>query len=67
MKTLRVCLSSELPDVLERSSDYLYFAYDKLILYSGQNEVSENFAIATEIPEAQIEGMIYILNTDIYK
>lgn len=64
MKTLRVCLSSELPDVLERSSDYLYFAYDKLILYSGQNEVSENFAIATEIPEAQIEGMIYILNTD---
>lgn len=64
MKTLRVCLSSELPDILHRSSDFIYFAYDKLALYCGQDEVSENFAIATAIPEEQIDGMIYILNTD---
>lgn len=64
MKTLRVCLSSELPDILHRSSDFIYFAYDKLALYCGQDEVSENFAIATELPEEQVEDMMYILNTD---
>lgn len=64
MKTLRVCLASELPDELDRSPDYLYFAYDKLYLYSGQNYLEDNFAIVDEIPEDQVYGMIYILNTD---
>lgn len=64
MKTLRVCLSSELPAPGDRSSDYLYFTYDKLYLYNGQNLMSDNFAISSEIPEAQVTGMIYILDTD---
>ena len=64
IKTLRVCLSSELPDILHRDSDYLYFAYDKLALYCGQDEVSENYAIAEEVPEEQIDGMLYILSSD---
>ncbi len=64
MKTLRVCLSNELPGLLDRKSDYLYFLYDKLLLYNGQNMIDANFAITDKVPESQIDGMIYILNTD---
>lgn len=64
MKTLRVCLASELPIESDRSKDYLYFAYDKLYLYSGQNYLEDNFAIVDAIPENQVYGLIYILNTD---
>ena len=64
MKTLRVCLSSELPGLLDRKSNYLYFLYDKLLLYNGQNMIDVNFAITDKVPESQIDGMIYILNTD---
>lgn len=64
MKTLRVCLSSDLPGLHDRNPDYLYFLYDKLFLYSGQNMVDVNFSIVDNIPEGQIPGMIYILNTD---
>ena len=64
MKTLRVCLASELPDELDRSPEFLYFAYDKLYLYSGQNYLEDNFAIVDAIPEDPVYGMLYILNTD---
>lgn len=64
MKTLRVCLSSELPDLLERNPDFLYFTYDKLFLYSGQNLLDVNFVITHEIPDSQVIGLIYILDTD---
>ena len=64
MKTLRVCLSSDLPGLLDRNPDYLYFLYDKLFLYSGQNMIDVNFVIAERIPDIddQVPGMIYILN-----
>ena len=66
MKTLRVCLSSDLPGLLDRNPDYLYFLYDKLFLYSGQNMIDVNFVITERIPDIddQVPGMIYILNTD---
>jgi hypothetical protein len=64
MKTLRVCLSSSLPPLTDRDRNYLYFTYDDLALYSGQNTLYENFVITHEIPEEQVEGMIYILDTD---
>lgn len=63
-KILKVCLSSEFPDILERKENYIYFLYDKLELYFGQNRLSEDFAIANKIPEYPVPGMIYILNTD---
>ena len=63
-KKLRVCLSSELPDILQRSSDYLYFTYDNLGLYSGQNRLTDNFAIANTMPTEPVNGMIYILDKD---
>ena len=49
MKTLRVCLSSDLPGLLDRNPDYLYFLYDKLFLYSGQNILDVNFSIVDNI------------------
>ena len=64
MKTLKVCLSSDLPVELDRLPNYLYFTYDDLKLYSGQNYLEDNFAIVDEIPEDQVYGLIYILNTD---
>lgn len=64
MKKLRVCKSNELPDVLQRSSDYLYFVYDKLVLYSGTQMMSDNFAIAPSMPSDPVVGMIYILDSD---
>jgi hypothetical protein len=66
MKTLRVCLSSDLPGLLDRNPDYLYFTYDKLILYSGQNQLDVNYVIAPELPdiEDQVPGMFYILSND---
>lgn len=64
LKTLRVCLSEDLPGLLDRSFDYLYLAYDKLDLYAGQNNIEENYAITSSIPEQPVPGMIYILDTD---
>ena len=66
LKTLRVCLSSELPPISERSKNFIYFTYDKLFLYSGQDRLNVNYAIASELPaiDDQVEGMFYILNTD---
>lgn len=64
MKTLKVCLARDLPVESDRLSNYLYFTYDDLKLYSGQNYIEDNFAIVDEIPEDQVYGLIYILNTD---
>lgn len=64
MKKLRVCLSKDLPDTLDRSKDYLYFTYDNLYLYSGQNQLSDNFAIVESVPEDAVYGLIYIVSTD---
>ena len=50
IKKLIVCLSKDLPPILDRSSDKVYFTYDKLKLYIGQNIVEENlYLIGTEI------------------
>ena len=45
LKTFRVCLSSELPPEVDREDNYIYFTYDTLSLYLGQNEFCDNFAI----------------------
>lgn len=64
MMTLRVCLSQDLPALLDRNPNYLYFTYDKLVLYAGQNTLYENFAIVSQLPEEPVVGMIYIFDTD---
>lgn len=64
LKTLRVCKSNDLPAILDRSSDFLYLVYDKLMLYSGQQALADNFVIAPSMPEEPVVGMIYILDYD---
>ena len=63
-KTLRVCLSSDLPPILERDPDYLYFVYDKLWLYAGQNKLDEDFVVCNYISEDPVENMMYIQYSD---
>ena len=64
LKTLRVCLSKDLPKLPDRSFEYLYLAYDKLDLYAGQNNIEENYVVTSALPEEPVPGMIYILDTD---
>ena len=60
MKTFRVCHSSELPVSYLRNPNYVYFAYDKLMLFDGQNIFYDHFAIVEEVPEEPVEALWYI-------
>lgn len=64
LKTLRVCLSSELPLEEDRTPNYIYFTYDKLVLYQGVNELVDNYAIVENIPDEPIHGIMYLLLSD---
>ena len=64
IKTLRVCLSAEIPTTDKRDSNYIYFAYDKLLLYQGVNLLDDNFAIVDKVPDQPVYGMMYILTSD---
>lgn len=64
IKTLRVCLSAEIPETEKRNSNFYYFAYDKLLLYQGVNLIDDNFAIVEKVPDNPVYGMIYILTSD---
>lgn len=59
-KTLRVCLSKDLPDILDREPNFLYFLYDKLMLFMGQNIYNDPFCIVPALPDDPISGMLYI-------
>lgn len=59
MKTLRVCLAGELPLILDRDPNFIYFLYDKLTVFVGQNMYNDNYAIVEQIPENPINGMLY--------
>ena len=61
LKTLRVCLSSELPILLERKPNFIYFIYDKLELFVGQTMYSDPFAIVESMPENPVSGMLYLV------
>lgn len=59
-KTLRVCLSKDLPDILDRDPNFLYFLYDKLMLFMGQNIYNDPFCIVSALPDDPVTGMLYI-------
>lgn len=61
LKTLRVCLSSELPELSNRDPNYIYFLYDKLLLYIGQSLYNDHYAIVEKEPEYPITGMLYFI------
>lgn len=67
MKTLRVCHSSDLPSIESRSSDFIYFLYDKLEVFLGQNYYSDPYAIVESYPyDNVIAGMLYFCLDDGY-
>ena len=60
LKILKVCTSEFLPPIKERNSNYIYFVYDKMSIYLGQNFYSDPFCIVEALPSKPIEGMLYI-------
>lgn len=64
LKTLRICLSRDIPPDAERLPNYIYFGYDNLILYSGSELVEDDFCIVDSMPESPKENFIYILKSD---
>lgn len=60
IKTLRVCLSNELPEYTDRTNDFLYLVYDKLFLLLGKNFYSDPFVIVESFPQNPISGILYI-------
>lgn len=61
LKTFRVCLSSELPPLEERDPNFVYFLYDKLVVFIGQNLYSDPYAIVEKMPNNPIGGMLYFV------
>ena len=66
LKTLVVCLSIDLPSEADRSKDYIYFVYDKLLLFMGKTLYGENFCIADTMPEEPDVDTLYICLDDGY-
>ena len=64
MKTLRVCLSEELPSIHERDINYIYFLYDKLEVFLGQNYYSDPYAIVESFPSYPVVEMLYFCLDD---
>lgn len=60
LKTLRVLTSEDLPIPSDRDRDYLYFVYDKMLLYLYQSLYSSPFCIVETLPTAPADGMLYI-------
>ena len=59
-KILRVCTSEFLPPIKERNNSYIYFVYDKMTIFLGQNRYTDPFCIVEELPANPVEGMLYI-------
>lgn len=67
MKTLRVCHSRDLPSIESRDSNFIYFLYDKLEVFLGQNRYSDPYAIVESYPfDNVIAGMLYFCLDDGY-
>lgn len=59
-KILRVCTSEFLPSLTDRTSDYVYFVYDKMEIYLGKNNYTDPYCIVESVPDNAVEGMLYI-------
>ena len=67
MKTLRVCHSRDLPSIHERDINFIYFLYDKLEVFLGQNYYSDPYAIVETYPSNNVvAGMLYFCLDDGY-
>lgn len=68
MKTLRVCHSRDLPSLHERDINFIYYLYDKLEIFMGQNYYSDPYAIVESYPQSDriVAGMLYFCLDDGY-
>lgn len=68
MKTLRVCHSEDLPSIHDRDINYIYYLYDKLEVFLGQNYYSDPYAIVETYPTDNnvVAGMLYFCLDDGY-
>lgn len=64
IKTLRVCLSNELPLEADRDPKYIYFLYDKLSIFIGKVLYTDPYAIVEDIPEFPVYNMLYFCTKD---
>lgn len=64
LKTLKVCLSSDLPSLQDRDSNTIYFLRDKLIIYLGKSMYNDPYAIVEEMPAEPITGLLYFILSD---
>jgi hypothetical protein len=64
MKTLRVCHSRDLPSIHDRDLNYIYFLYDKLEVFIGQNYYSDPYAIVESFPLSPVAEMLYFCLDD---
>lgn len=63
-KTLKVCLSRDFPLILDRQKNDIYFIYDKLSVFIGQNQYYDPYAIVDDIPENPVSGILYLILQD---
>jgi hypothetical protein len=64
LKTLIVCLSTDLPKEADRDTNYIYFVYNTLTLFVGKAVYGENFCICDTMPELPALGTMYICLDD---
>ena len=64
MKTLRVCHSRDLPSIHDRNINFIYFLYDKLEVFIGQNYYSDPYAIVESFPSSPVAEMLYFCLDD---
>ena len=64
LKTLKVCLSKDLPLIEDRDSNIIYFVYDKLTVFLGKNLYSNPYAIVETIPQEPMSGILYFCLDD---
>lgn len=68
LRTFRVCTSKQLPISSQRSSNFIYFTYDTLIVYLGQVKYSDPYAIVETLPKDPARGVMYFcLDTGLVK
>lgn len=60
MKTLVVCLSSDLPFYTLRDSNTIYYVYNKLVVYNGQVPYTSPYSIVDGMPENPVGNLLYI-------
>lgn len=61
MKVLKVLHSQDFPPVQDRDPNVIYFLYNKLEIYFGQNWYTDPYLVCDNDPTDPIDGMLYFI------